>query len=76
MAAHDKQAEAVATFGLRQVEIAGERFEEETSKSWPSADIAAGHSGHIYYRTDWPFTSCCFPPRVTATQVQADYELR
>ena len=47
--AHDKQAEAVATFGLRQVEIAGELFEEETSKSWPSVDIATGHSGHITF---------------------------
>jgi predicted carbohydrate-binding protein with CBM5 and CBM33 domain len=47
--AHDKQAEAVATFGLRQVEIAGERFEEETSKSWPSVDIAAGHSGQMTF---------------------------
>ena len=49
IAAHDKPAETVATFGLRLVEIAGELFEEETSKSSPSADIAAGHSGHMTF---------------------------
>ena len=30
----------------------------------------------VSMRTDWPFTSCCSPPRVATTQLQADYELR
>src|SRR5208337_154898 len=25
----------------------------------------------VSYRTDWPFTSCCSPPRVATTQLQA-----
>ena len=33
--------------------------------------LAAGRPNRVRYPTDWSFTSCCFPPRLTTTQLQS-----
>src|SRR5208283_1902854 len=53
-------------------------FSQRELGASPLASRLATHHrpNRVSYRTDWPFTSCCSPPRVTTTQLQADYKLR
>src|SRR5208283_1019845 len=59
-----------------RTEIASPRVksQRELGASPLASRLAASHRpNRVSYRTDWSFTSCCSPPRVTTTQLQADY---
>ena len=62
-----------------RTEIASPRVfsQRELGASSFVSRLAASHRPYrVSYRTDERFTSCCSPPRVTTTQLQADYKLR
>jgi len=62
-----------------RTEIASPRVfsQRELGASSFVSRLAASHRPHrVPYRTDEQFTSCCSPPRVATTQLQADYKLR
>ena len=57
-----------------RTEIASPRVfsQRELGASPLASRLATSHRpNRVSYRTDWPFTSCCSPPRVTTTQLQA-----
>jgi hypothetical protein len=57
-----------------RTEIASPRVfsQRELGASPLASRLASPHRpNRVSYRTDWPFTSCCSPPRVTTTQLQA-----
>ena len=44
----------------------------ELGASSSASRLAAPHRpNRVSYRTDWPFTSCCSPPRLATTQLQS-----
>ena len=62
-----------------RTEIASPRVfsQRELGASSFVSRLAASHRPYrVPYRTDEQFTSCCSPPRVATTQLQADYKLR
>ena len=57
-----------------RTEIASPRVfsQRELGASPLASRLATSHRpNRVSYRTDWPFTSCCSPPRVATTQLQS-----